>query len=253
MRSLSRLTSQPVCDLPPPGVAAHLEYPGNPSAVSSIRRPVASSIAGRAGTARQRYRDLYNAFLLSDNQPAIAAFIETGLRADLVYLDPPYGTGSGFQSRGLIHAYEDELGGARYVESLRRRLVLLRECMATDASIYVHIGHQMVGHLKGRCGRGLRLFKFPEFDHKTKSAVARTQLEIHMLIYMILSYFIPNRRVTRNAPGEKPTRREWIEKEYPWLDSKGRYKLVPVHTPRVKERRNRCLGGGMLPPPGKHW
>src|SRR6185437_7260438 len=126
-------------ELPAEGVQARLVYPGK-----QAEHDVLSTEAGRFfSITRTGERTLAipgpNAFLLSDNQPAIAGLIETGLRADLVYLDPPYGTGSGFQSRRLKHAYEDDQDGARYVESLRRRLILLRECMAEDASIYVHI------------------------------------------------------------------------------------------------------------------
>ncbi|MCE9804093.1 site-specific DNA-methyltransferase, partial [Raoultella ornithinolytica] len=55
-----------------------------------------------------------------------------------------------------------------------------------------------------------------------------------------------------NRPLKKPDA-EWLAKEYPKTDSKGQFKLVPIHAPGV---RHGATGGewkGMLPPPGKHW
>ena len=45
----------------------------------------------------------------------------------LVYIDPPFATQTTFHSRKLDHAYEDTLAGPDFIESLRWRLILLRE------------------------------------------------------------------------------------------------------------------------------
>ncbi|MFU8830318.1 MAG: DNA methyltransferase, partial [Phycisphaerales bacterium] len=89
-----------------------------------------------------------NAFVFDDNFAVLKQLVSQGTKVDLFYLDPPYGTGYDFQTRDLRHSYEDAMGQAEYIEFLRRRLILMRECMADEGSIYVHIGHQMLGHLK---------------------------------------------------------------------------------------------------------
>ena len=40
------------------------------------------------------------------------------------------------------------MGQVAYLEFMRRRFILMRECMADDGSVYVHIGHKMLAHIK---------------------------------------------------------------------------------------------------------
>src|SRR5690348_3794816 len=66
-----------------------------------------------------------NRVLFGDNLPILASLLGDASvcgSVDLVYIDPPYATGSTFQSRTLDHAYEDRLSGALYIEFLRKRL-----------------------------------------------------------------------------------------------------------------------------------
>jgi hypothetical protein len=64
----------------------------------------------------------------------------------LIYIDPPFATRQDFM-RDKEKAYRDKVLGAQFIEFLRRRLVLLREILANDGSIYVHLdwkkGHYM--------------------------------------------------------------------------------------------------------------
>ena len=49
-----------------------------------------------------------------------------------------------FSNRATRHdAYTDLLEGAHYLEFLRERLILLRELLADDGSIYVHLDDNM--------------------------------------------------------------------------------------------------------------
>ncbi len=92
-----------------------------------------------------------NRLYFGDNLGVLAAFLrdkEVAGKVRLVYIDPPYATETTFHSRNLDHAYEDTLAGAQFVESLRERLILLREILAEDGSIYLHLDEKMVFHLK---------------------------------------------------------------------------------------------------------
>jgi site-specific DNA-methyltransferase (adenine-specific)/adenine-specific DNA-methyltransferase len=66
----------------------------------------------------------------------------------LVYIDPPFATKQDFRGTQDQKAYQDKIAGAQFVEFLRRRLVLLREIMAQDASIYVHLDYRKMHYLK---------------------------------------------------------------------------------------------------------
>lgn len=66
----------------------------------------------------------------------------------LVYIDPPFATRRDFQGSLNQRAYNDKLGGAEFVEFLRKRLVLLRDLLADDGAIYVHLDQKKVHYLK---------------------------------------------------------------------------------------------------------
>lgn len=58
----------------------------------------------------------------------------------LVYIDPPFSTRKDFKVTGADQkAYQDKVAGADFLEWLRRRLVILKEIMADDGSIYLHL------------------------------------------------------------------------------------------------------------------
>lgn len=63
----------------------------------------------------------------------------------LIYIDPPFGTGDEYGTGNGEVAYSAKKQGAHFIEFLRKRLVILRDLLATDGSIYVrldyHFGH----------------------------------------------------------------------------------------------------------------
>jgi adenine specific DNA methylase Mod len=88
-------------------------------------------------------------------------------RIRLVYIDPPFATNQDFiyrpghaatvsrPRRGLL-AYHDRLTGEEYLDFLRQRLQLLRELLAADGSIYVHIDCKNRALCQGLNGRDIR-------------------------------------------------------------------------------------------------
>ena len=66
----------------------------------------------------------------------------------LVYIDPPFATNGAFLSRAQRKAYDDDLCGADYVESLRERLILIRELLSVSGSIYLHLDENMIFEMK---------------------------------------------------------------------------------------------------------
>lgn len=65
----------------------------------------------------------------------------------LVFIDPPFGTGDIYDAKGAP-AYSAALQGAEFLEFLRKRLVLLREILADDGSIFVRIDYHFGHYLK---------------------------------------------------------------------------------------------------------
>ena len=65
----------------------------------------------------------------------------------LIYIDPPFATRQDFM-KDKEKAYRDKVLGAQFIEFLRRRLILLREILAEDGSIYVHLDSKKGHYLK---------------------------------------------------------------------------------------------------------
>ncbi len=66
----------------------------------------------------------------------------------LVYIDPPFASKQEFRGNQDEKAYQDKVAGAEFVEFVRRRLVLLRELLAEDGSIFLHMDQRKVHYLK---------------------------------------------------------------------------------------------------------
>ncbi len=65
----------------------------------------------------------------------------------LIYIDPPFATRQDFM-KDKEKAYRDKVLGAQFIEFLRRRLILLREVLSDDGSIYVHLDTKKGHYLK---------------------------------------------------------------------------------------------------------
>lgn len=175
-------------------------------------------------------------------------------RINLIYIDPPYGTNSIFQSRNLKDSYKDNLIGSHYIEFLRRRIILLKELMTDQASIYIHLDNNMTSQIKiimdeifgSKNFRGLITRK--KCSNKNSTQKSYGNISDYILFYSKSDDFIWH-RATASWSDDK------ILKEYPYIDeiSGRRYKKVPIHAPGIRNGETGKEWRGKLPPPGKHW
>lgn len=68
-------------------------------------------------------------------------------RIKLIYIDPPFATKQDFM-KDKEKAYRDKVIGSQFIEFIRRRLILLRELLADDGSIYVHLDYKKSHYIK---------------------------------------------------------------------------------------------------------
>lgn len=66
----------------------------------------------------------------------------------LVYIDPPFASKQDFAGSEDQKAYQDRLAGADFLEFLRRRLVLIRELLAEDGVVYIHLDNRRSHYAK---------------------------------------------------------------------------------------------------------
>ena len=66
----------------------------------------------------------------------------------LIYIDPPFATKQEFRAKNGEKAYQDKIIGAKFLEWLRKRLILMRELLSDDGNIYVHLDWKMGHYVK---------------------------------------------------------------------------------------------------------
>ena len=198
-----------------------------------------------------------NRLYFGDNFPMLGSLLDDPAirgQVSLVYIDPPYSTNSVFESRQQKVAYHDLVSGAAFVESLRERLVLLRELLSDRGSIYVHLDENMAFPMKIVMDEVFGVENFRNIITRkkcnTKNYTRRTYGNIsdYILFYSKTNNYIWNRPVIA-----------WTEdkgkKEYTYTEAATgrRFKKVPVHAPGVRNGETGKPWRGVLPPPGKHW
>ena len=62
-----------------------------------------------------------------------------------IYIDPPYNTGSAFEH------YDDDLEHSIWLNLMRKRLVLLRELLSEEGTIWIQIDDEEQAYLKVLC------------------------------------------------------------------------------------------------------
>jgi len=83
-----------------------------------------------------------NKLIFGDNLQVLKELMydpEVKGKVRLIYIDPPFATKQEFRGSQDQKAYQDKIAGAKFLEFLRKRLIFLREILAGDGSIYVHL------------------------------------------------------------------------------------------------------------------
>ncbi|MCB0516815.1 MAG: site-specific DNA-methyltransferase [Bacteroidetes bacterium] len=210
----------------------------------------------------EKYESLWGEFkenklFYGDNLDVLRFLLQSGNLKNsvkLIYIDPPYGTNSIFQSRNQKDSYKDDLVGSHFIEFIRRRLILLRELLCDEGSIYVHLDSNMTSQIKIIMDEVFGAKNFRGFITRKKCSNKNSTRNT----YGNISDYILFYSKTENFTWHRATA-VWTEdkilKEYPCIDETTgrRYKKVPIHAPGIRNGETGKEWRGMLPPPGKHW
>ncbi len=228
-----------------------LEYPG--------KRPADAVLATTPGhyVSRPPYiNSTANRLYHGDNLPALAALAQDPAvvgKVRLVYIDPPFATASGFESRKQQHAYDDHLVGAAFVEALRERLIFIHKLLADDGSLYLHLDERMAFHFRVVLDEIFGANGFRNFITRKKCNPKNYTRKTYGNVADYILFYTKTDAYVWNRPLEA-----WDDaraaKEYQYVDEHGRrYKKVPVHAPGVRNGETGKPWRGKMPPPGKHW
>jgi len=97
------------------------------------------------------FQDYNGKLLIHDcNLNALKNLLNKGYagKIDLIYIDPPFGIGKRFENKKSGMAFDDKVIGSEYLQFMYERLILLRELLSDEGSIYLHCDWHKSHHLR---------------------------------------------------------------------------------------------------------
>ena len=186
-------------------------------------------------------------------------------KIDLVYIDPPFATGSNFtitedraatisNSRSGSIAYSDRLTGFEFIEFLRERLLLLSELLSAKGSIYLHIDYKIGHYVKVMMDEVFGMENFRNDIARVKCNPKNFKRIGYGNVKDLILFYSKTAHPIWNEPKEKYSEED-IGKLFPKTDKRGRrYTTVPIHAPGETQRgKSNQPFRGMMPPKGRHW
>ncbi len=234
----------------PTGVS--LSYEGK-----TPEQEVLATSAGSAFLIWTAHPNAPNQLYYGDNLPLLAALLHDNSikgQVKLIYIDPPFATNSVFHSRTQADAYQDLLVGAAFLEFMRKRLILLRELLSEDGSIYVHLDENMAFHIKVIMDEVFGVHNFRNWITRRKCSHKNYTKKTYGSISDYILFYTKSDTYVWNRPIEAWTTERSLKEYTNVEESTGRrYKKVPVHAPGTRNGETGQPWRGVSPPPGKHW
>ncbi len=106
---------------------------------------------------KEQFSGWYNKLIFWDNLQVLKELLQNEKLQEqikengwikLIYIDPPFATKSDFVSGKGEKAYSDKISWAEFIEFIRKRLVLMKELLSSDGSIYVHLDWKKSHYIK---------------------------------------------------------------------------------------------------------
>lgn len=199
---------------------------------------------------------LNNTLFYGDNFDALLYMLNNGYKnkITLIYIDPPFSTAFNFVNREQAHAYSDDLRGGEYVEFLRKRLIVMRELLSDNGSIYLHLDGNMAFTMKMIMDEVFGERNFRSFITRKKCSTKNYTKNTFGNISDYIMFYSKSSSYVWNRPFSSWDYDKMV-KQYPCVDEKTgkRYKKVPIHAPGTRNGETGKEWRGKLPPIGKHW
>jgi adenine-specific DNA-methyltransferase len=180
-------------------------------------------------------------------------------KVDLIYIDPPFGTGQDFVGFNEDHSYSDKLVNTEFLEFLRMRLIFLRELLSESGSVYVHIDTKIGHYVKLILDEVLGEENFRNDLTRIKCNPKNFDRKAYGNIKDVI-FFYSKAKPNGEDPMfwsdfRIPLSEEEIIKQFPKTDKKGRrYATTPLHAKgETKNGPTGKMWKDLMPPKGRHW
>jgi len=214
-----------------------------------------------------------NKLIWGDNLLVMSSLLEKFAgKIDLIYIDPPFATGADFSFTATIgeedeevkkeqsiieeKAYRDTWGGGlgTYLQMMYERLVLIRELLSDQGSLYVHCDYRVNSHIRLILDEvfGEKQMINQIIWQKVRSSKAQSKsfgnVSDIILFYSKSTNSIFNRTYVPLNPARLRTHYKYIEE-----GTGRRYQLCDFTQKGPGPARRFGEMGWLEPPPGKHW
>jgi len=209
-----------------------------------------------------------NKLIFGDNLEILKSLLyEHDLREkiNLIYIDPPFATNNIFKigaerantissSYADKMAYMDTVTGSDFIEFLRERLIVMRELMSEQASIYLHIDYKIGHYVKVIMDEIFGMNNFRNDITRVKCNPKNFKRKAYGNVKDLILFYTKTGKHTWNDPTVAYTEED-LARLFKKIDpQKGKYITIPLHAPG--ETKNGPTGQkwrGVEPPKGRHW
>ncbi len=144
--------------------------------------------------------------------------------------------------------------GDEYLEFLRERLILARELLSDNGSIYLHIDYKIGHYIKIIMDEVFGVNNFRNDITRVKCNPKNFSRKAYGNIKDMILFYSKSNNYIWNEPTKEYSKDD-IEKLFKKIDKNGRrYTTIPLHAPgETINGKTKEAFKGILPPKGRHW
>jgi adenine-specific DNA-methyltransferase len=181
---------------------------------------------------------------------------------DLIYIDPPFATKQIFKignnrtstisnSKNDQIAYNDLLIGDEFLEFIRERLILFREILSEQGSIYLHTDYKIGHYIKIIMDEVFGISNFRNDITRIKSNPKNFFRKAYGNQKDMVLFYTKGKNYIWNDSIEEYNSNINL---FPKIDQNGRkYTTIPLHALGETNGATSMEWRGMKPPQGRHW
>lgn len=213
-----------------------------------------------------KYNKDTNKLIYGDNLAVLKALLydyKLKGKVDLIYIDPPFSTNNIFKAGARTHtismnnndkiAYEDVIIGDEFLEFIRERLVVARELLSNNGSIYLHIDYKIGHYIKLVMDEVFGVENFKNDITRIKCNPKNFNRKAFGNIKDLILFYSKTKNNIWNECYTAYTNED-ISKLYKKVKDGRFYTTVPLHAPgETKNGDTSKSFNGIDVPAGRHW
>tara|TARA_R110002124_G_C8970812_1_gene515060 strand:+ start:1214 stop:2497 length:1284 start_codon:yes stop_codon:yes gene_type:complete len=202
------------------------------------------------------HEESFNTFFWGDNLHILKQLMpKIRGKVDLIYIDPPFGTGQVFSDLDNNQAYDDTLVNSEFLSFLRDRLYLLKECLSKEGSIYLHIDKKIGHYVKVVMDEVFGYKNFINEITRIKCNPKNFSRKAYGNFSDTIFFYAKNRDKQIWNDIKEPLREDDIDRLFKKEHKKhGLYTTHPIHAPgETEDGDTGKKWKGLKPPKGRHW